>query len=81
NLELLMASMLISSVYLGGGVQLYFIPPVVILLIKSIIVLIIMSFVRAIFARFRIDQVTSGMWSYLLPLMIFQIMLIQFGVD
>ncbi|MEM4530147.1 MAG: complex I subunit 1 family protein, partial [Candidatus Methanomethylicaceae archaeon] len=43
NLELLMASMLISSVYLGGGVQLYFIPPVVILLIKSIIVLIIMS--------------------------------------
>lgn len=81
NLELLMASMLISSVYLGGGVQLYFIPPVITLLIKSTVVLIIMSLVRAIFARFRIDQVTSGMWSYLLPLMIFQIMLIQFGVD
>lgn len=81
NLELLMASMLISSVYLGGGVQLYFIPPVVVLLIKSTIVLMMTSFIRAIFARFRIDQVTSGMWSYLLPLMIFQIMLIQFGVD
>lgn len=81
NLELLMASMLISSIYLGGGVQIYFLPPIVVLLIKSIIVLLIMSLMRGIFARFRIDQVTSGMWSYLLPLMIFQIMLIQFGVD
>ncbi|MCS7098219.1 MAG: NADH-quinone oxidoreductase subunit H [Candidatus Methanomethyliaceae archaeon] len=81
NLELLMASMLISSIYLGGGVQIYFLPPLVVLLIKSVIILLIMSLIRGIFARFRIDQVTSGMWSYLLPLMIFQIMLIQFGVD
>ncbi len=79
DLELVMASTLIASLYLGGAHSILFIPPVVILIIKSVIVLILISFIRALFARFRIDQMTSGMWTYLLPLMILQILLIQFG--
>lgn len=79
DLELVMASTLIASLYLGGAHPILFIPPVVVLIAKSIIVLILISFIRALFARFRIDQMTSGMWTYLLPLMILQILLIQFG--
>lgn len=80
DLELVMASTLVASLYLGGAQPLLFIPPVVILIAKSIIVLMLISFVRALFARFRIDQMTSGMWTYLLPLMIVQILLVQFGI-
>ncbi len=80
DLELVMASALVASLYLGGAQPLFFIPPVVVLILKSIIVLLLISFVRAIFARFRIDQMTSGMWTYLLPLMIVQILLVQFGI-
>jgi NADH-quinone oxidoreductase subunit H len=78
DLELVMASMLISSLYLGGIGQIFFIPPIVIAIIKSIIVLLVMSLIRALFARYRIDQVISGMWKYLFPLMILQIIIIQF---
>lgn len=80
DLELVMATTLIASLYLGGAQPLFFIPPVVVLILKSVIVLILISFIRALFARFRIDQMTSGMWTYLLPLMIVQILLVQFGV-
>ncbi|MCK4440156.1 NADH-quinone oxidoreductase subunit H, partial [Candidatus Bathyarchaeota archaeon] len=38
------------------------------------------SLLRAIFARFRIDQTLSGMWKYLLPLATLQIILIQLGI-
>ncbi|MEM4405763.1 MAG: complex I subunit 1 family protein [Candidatus Methanomethylicaceae archaeon] len=80
DLELVMASTLVASLYLGGAQPLFFIPPVVILIIKSVVVLLLISFVRALFARFRIDQMTSGMWTYLLPLMIVQILLVQLGI-
>ncbi|MDH5811495.1 MAG: complex I subunit 1 family protein [Candidatus Methanomethylicaceae archaeon] len=80
DLELVMASTLVASLYLGGAQPLFFIPPVLILIIKSVVVLLLISFVRALFARFRIDQMTSGMWTYLLPLMIVQILLVQLGI-
>jgi NADH:ubiquinone oxidoreductase subunit H len=39
-----------------------------------------LSFARALFARFRIDQMIAGMWKYLLPIAILQIILIQLGL-
>jgi len=80
NLELVLASALIASLYLGGIQDLFFIPAVVIFIVKTVVVVLLISFLRAIFARLRLDQSISGMWRYLLPLAILQIILIEFGV-
>ncbi len=80
DLELVLASALITSLYLGGAQQFWLIPPVVTLLVKTTFAVMLLSFLRAVFARLRIDQMLSGMWKYLLPLATLQIILIQLGV-
>ncbi len=80
NLELILCSALISALYLGGIQQIAFIPAPVIFLIKTIAVVLLLSFLRAIFARLRLDQSISGMWKYLLPLAVLQIVLILAGI-
>jgi NADH-quinone oxidoreductase subunit H len=80
DLELLLASAIIASLYLGGAQSIGFIPPTITFLIKTIFATILLSISRAIFARFRIDQMVSGMWKYLIPLATLQVMLISLGV-
>jgi NADH-quinone oxidoreductase subunit H len=80
NLELILASGLIAALYLGGIQSFSFIPAAVFFLIKTIAVVLLISFLRAIFARLRLDQSISGMWRYLLPLAILQIVLILAGI-
>jgi len=80
DLELVLASALITSLYLGGSQQFWLIPPIVIFLVKTTFAVMLLSLLRAVFARFRIDQMLSGMWKYLLPLATLQVILIQFGL-
>ncbi|MDH5375977.1 MAG: NADH-quinone oxidoreductase subunit H [Candidatus Bathyarchaeota archaeon] len=80
DLELVLASALITSLYLGGSQQFWLIPPIVIFLVKTTFAVMLLSLLRAVFARFRIDQMLSGMWKYLLPLAALQIILIQLGL-
>lgn len=80
SFELVLASALIATLYLGGIQNLFFIPAIAIFLIKTIAVVLLLSFLRAIFARLRLDQSITGMWRYLLPLAILQIILIEFGI-
>jgi len=80
DLELVLASALITSLYLGGPQQFWLIPPIVIFLVKTTFAVMLLSLLRAVFARFRIDQMLSGMWKYLLPLATLQIILIQAGL-
>jgi len=80
DLELVLASALITSLFLGGAQQVGAIPPIVMFLAKTIPVILLFSFLRSIFARLRIDQMTSGMWKYLLPIAILQLLLILFGI-
>jgi len=80
DLKLVLASALLTSLYLGGAQQLWVLPPVISFMIKTVLVVLLLTFLRGIFARFRIDQMVSGMWRYLVPLAILQIILIQFGV-
>ena len=80
DLELVLASGLIASLYLGGAQQAWLVPPVVTFLIKTVFAVLLLSFLRAVFARFRIDQMLSGMWKYLVPLAILQVALVQLGV-
>jgi NADH-quinone oxidoreductase subunit H len=80
NIELILASALIATLYLGGIGQISVIPAPVIFLVKTVAVVLLLSFLRAIFARLRLDQSISGMWRYLLPLAILQIVLIEAGI-
>ena len=80
DLELVLASALITSLFLGGAQQVGIVPPIVTFLAKTISVILLFSFLRSLFARFRIDQMTSGMWKYLLPIAVMQLLLILFGI-
>lgn len=80
DLELVLASALITSLYLGGPHEFWVLPHLVTFIVKTTFIVMLMSLMRALFARFRIDQLFSGMWKYLLPVAILQILLIQFGL-
>ncbi len=80
NFELVLASALIATLYLGGVQDFLFIPAVVVFLVKTIAVVLLISFLRAIFARLRLDQSISGVWKFLLPLAILQIILVELGI-
>ena len=80
DLELVLVSALIASLYLGGPQQFWLIPPIVIFLLKTTFAVMLLSLLRAAFARFRIDQILSGMWKYLIPLAALQIILMQLGL-
>jgi NADH-quinone oxidoreductase subunit H len=80
NLTLILASSLISVLYLGGIEQIAFIPAPVFFLIKTTVVVLLISYLRSNFARLRIDQSIRGMWRYLLPLAVLQIVLILLGI-
>ncbi len=80
DLELVLAAGVVAALYLGGAQALGPVPAIVTFLLKTVAVVLLFSFLRAVFARFRIDQMTAGMWKYLLPLAILQIILIEFGI-
>ncbi|MEN2974614.1 MAG: complex I subunit 1 family protein [Candidatus Caldarchaeales archaeon] len=77
DINLLLASSLISTLYLGGPEQIWIIPPTITLLLKTFLVLSLIVFIKNIIVRFRIDQVLSGMWKYLIPATIVQFLLIK----
>jgi NADH-quinone oxidoreductase subunit H len=79
DVELLLAASLMTSLFLGGPTSLWMIPPIVFFLLKTTFAVILLTTLRALFARFRIDQMIAGAWKYLLPLAILQMILIQLG--
>ena len=78
DFELLLAASLISALFLGGSSgPIAMIPGIVWFLIKTTLVVLILSNLRALFARFKIDQMVSGSWKFLVPLAILQIVILQ----
>lgn len=77
NLELVLSTSLMTSLYLGGPLGFQPIPPPVYYLLKLIVCVLILSNLRALFARFRIDQVLKGAWLYLVPLALLQVVLVN----
>jgi NADH-quinone oxidoreductase subunit H len=77
DFELVLAASLMTSVYLGGSLGplqqshfLYF-------LVKFIFSILILSNIRALFARLTIDKILQGTWKYLTPIALLQIALVQ----
>ncbi|MGC9072143.1 MAG: NADH-quinone oxidoreductase subunit NuoH [Acidilobus sp.] len=77
-------SVLIAIVFLGGwapyvpgpGLVMGYLVPSLIVSIKAVIVMAIMSFLRAVYGRYRLDQALSLAWEVLIPLS-----LIAFGIS
>jgi NADH-quinone oxidoreductase subunit H len=69
-------SVLISLVFLGGwapyrptpGLVTGYLVPSLIVTVKAIIVMAIMSFLRAVYGRYRLDQALSLAWEVMIPL-------------
>lgn len=83
DVDLVLASTLMAAVFLGGpyGPVIPVIPVQISyfiwFFIKALVVLLIISIIRSIFARVRIDQMVNFAWKYLMVLSILQVLLIQ----
>lgn len=82
NIELVFLCGLATALFLGGplGPVILGYEPIlytIYFIIKSIFVLLILTLVRALFARLRIDQMVSLSWKYLLPLAIIQFLIVR----
>ncbi|MCW3990084.1 MAG: NADH-quinone oxidoreductase subunit H [Candidatus Bathyarchaeota archaeon] len=77
DVKLVLASALLTSLFLGGPIGPWPIPPVVWFLLKTAVCVLILSNASALFARLRIDQMLGGSWRYLAPLSILYIMAVQ----
>jgi NADH-quinone oxidoreductase subunit H len=77
DVELVLASSLLVALYLGGAAGPIPALGVLWFLIKAIVVVFLFSNLRAVFARFRIDQMVTWCWKYLVPAGIAQIIVTE----
>jgi len=82
DLELVYVSGLAATLYLGGptGPVIAGLEPIlfpIYFVVKTVVVLLILSTIRTVFARIRIDQMVNFSWKYLVPLSLFQLLLIR----
>jgi NADH-quinone oxidoreductase subunit H len=77
DLKLVFCSGLATALFLAGGSG-PILPPLIWFVLKMIFVVLLSSYIRSLFARFRIDQMVSGCWKYLIPLSILQLILTRF---
>ena len=77
NLETVLAGSLITSLFLGGPLGPGVLHPAIYFFGKLVVCTLIFSNLRALFARFRIDQVLRGAWKYLTPLALLQVLMIE----
>jgi NADH-quinone oxidoreductase subunit H len=83
DIELFLAGALIAAIFLGGPNGPTF-PPIpneifyfIWFIIKTTVVVLIISNLRAVFARLRIGQMVQFAWMYLLPIAVLQVVLVQ----
>lgn len=77
DVEMVLACGLLAALYLGGPAAPAPWLSIVWFLVKTVAVLLIFSNLRSLFARFRIDQMISGCWKYLLPLASIQLIAVE----
>jgi NADH-quinone oxidoreductase subunit H len=75
DVKIVLASALLTSLFLSGPAG-PILPPIVWFLIKTTLCVLILSNLSALFARFRIDVMLRWAWQYLTPLAVLQVMAI-----
>ncbi len=82
DLKMVFVSGLAAALFLGGpyGPSIPGLEPIfytIWFIIKTLIVMFILSNLRSLFARYRIDQVVHGFWKYMVPLAVLQILIVE----
>lgn len=77
DIKMVLASALLTSLFLGGPIGPWPVPPLAWFALKTLFCILVISNASALFARFRIDQMLTGSWKYLVPLSILYIMAVQ----
>ena len=77
DMELVVGTALIAAIFLGGFGVTSYVPALSILsfVIKTLVLLLILTIIRAVFARIRIDQMVNFCWYYLVPLSLTQVLI------
>ena len=75
DVKVVLASALLTSLFLGGPAG-PILPPVIWFILKTTLCVLILSNLSALFARFRIDLMLRWAWQYLVPLAVLQVMAI-----
>ena len=66
---------LVSAVFFGGSLGLSGILGFLVFVIKTLFIVFLLSLIRALMARVRIEQMIAFCWRYLAPLSILQIVI------
>lgn len=75
NIEMVVAASLLASVFLPFGLFLNPIAGFCVFIIKVLFIVLLLSFLRTVFARMRIDQMINFCWKCLVPLALAQLLL------
>jgi NADH-quinone oxidoreductase subunit H len=75
DIKIVLASALLTSLFLGGPAG-PILPPIVWFVLKTTLCILVLSNLSAVFARFRIDVMLRWAWQYLVPLAVLQVMAI-----
>jgi NADH-quinone oxidoreductase subunit H len=73
DVKVVLASALLTSLFLGGPAG-PILPPILWFILKTTFCVLILSNLSTAFARFRIDQMINWVWSYITPLAVLQVM-------
>jgi NADH-quinone oxidoreductase subunit H len=75
DMEMVVGAALISAVFLGGAMGLPGILGFLLFLLKAVVIIFILSAMRALMARIRIEQMISFCWKILAPLSLLQVLI------
>jgi NADH-quinone oxidoreductase subunit H len=74
DIEMVVGSGLIAAVFLGGFSN-NLLAGFVLFIVKTLFIVVLLSVIRAMFARIRIDQLIHFAWQYLAPLAVLHILI------
>jgi len=75
DLEMVVAAALISVVFLGGSFGLHPVLGFLLFIVKTLLVVAILSLLRTVMARLRIEQLMRFCWRYLAPVALIQMLI------
>jgi len=76
DMEMVVGVALLGALFLGGYGPIGPIPGFVSFLVKTLFLVVVMSVVRAAFARIRIEQMVVFCWRYLVPAAVVQVLIL-----
>jgi NADH-quinone oxidoreductase subunit H len=74
DVELVVVCSIVAAVFLPFGLTLEFVPAFLLYIVKVLFIISLISLLRTLFARLRIDQMINFCWKYLAPVAFVQLL-------